>query len=204
MKDIPVFPCNDGLASLILREIPYKKVAYVLVRSVFGSLDGLLGQCAAFCRSAGAEKVYAGGDQGDFSPYPVYAHLVERSLDPSALPATTAVAKLTDDPSWAERYNRCFRHVHGAKTYLSTPSDALYIYDGELLIGLGQIIDGELAAVAALEKGRGADCVAALGKRIPDQPIRLLCAEENLPATRLYDRLGFSRDRVKRIWYELP
>lgn len=204
MKDFPLFPCNNGLASLILCEIPYRKEAYILVRSVFGSLEGLLQECAAFCRSAGAEKVYAGGDQGDFSAYPVYAHLVERSLARSALPATTAVARLTDDPLWAERYNERFRRVHGAKTYLSTPSDAMYIYDKGDLIGLGQIIDGELAAVATLEKGRGADCVAALGKAIPSEEIRLLCAEENRPAVRLYDRLGFSRDRVKRIWYELP
>ena len=203
MKDFPLFPCNNGIASLILCEIPTRREAYVLVRSVFGSLEGLLQECAAFCRGAGAEKVYAGGEQ-EFSHYPVYAHLVERSLDRKLLPGTRAVAKRTEDPRWAEQYNERFRRVHGAKTYRTTPPDALYVYDGETLIGLGQLIDGALAAVAAIEKGRGADCVAALAEYIPSEKIRLLCAEENLPATRLYDRLGFSRDRVKRIWYELP
>ena len=28
MKDLPLFPCRDGMASLILSEIPYKKEAY--------------------------------------------------------------------------------------------------------------------------------------------------------------------------------
>ena len=85
MKDLPLFPCADGMASLVLSEIPYKREAYILVRSVYGSLDGLLRDCAAFCRSAGAEQVYAGGEQ-DFSAYPVYAHLVERSLEKEKLP----------------------------------------------------------------------------------------------------------------------
>lgn len=202
MKDIPLFPCNDGLASLILSEIPHKKEAYVLVRSVFGTLQGLLKECAAFCRSAGAEKVYAGGEQ-DFSCYPVYAHLVERSLDRARLPETGAVAKPTEDPQWAELYNERFRHVHGAKTYLSTPKNAYFVYEGERRIGLGQIIGEELAAVASLKKGCGEKCLIALSRKLPCDRVQLLCAEENLSATRLYDRLGFSRDKVRRIWYAL-
>lgn len=202
MKDLPLFPCNDGLASLILSEIPYKREAYILVRSVFGSLDGLLRQCAAFCRSAGAEKVYAGGEQ-DFSAYPVYAHLVERSLEKEKLPETAAVAEKTEDSRWAELYNQRFRHVHGAKTYLVTPENAYFILEQGRHIGLGQLIDGELAAVASLEPGCGEKSLIALARELPGPRIRLLCAEENTPATRLYDRLGFSRDRVKRIWYEV-
>ena len=202
MKDLPLFPCNDGLASLILSEIPYKREAYILVRSVFGSLDGLLRQCAAFCRSAGAEKVYAGGEQ-DFSAYPVYAHLVERSLEKEKLPETAAVAEKTEDPRWAELYNQRFRHVHGAKTYLVTPENAYFILEQGRYIGLGQLIDGELAAVASLEPGCGEKSLIALARELPGPRIRLLCAEENAPATRLYDRLGFSRNRVKRIWYKV-
>ena len=33
MKDIPVFTGNGGIATLILKEIPYKNTAYVLLRS---------------------------------------------------------------------------------------------------------------------------------------------------------------------------
>lgn len=202
MKDLPIFPCQDGMASLILSEIPYKREAYILVRSVFGSLDGLLRECAAFCRSAGAERIYAGGEQ-DFSAYPVYAHIVERSLDKALLPETEAEAVLTTDPEWTELYNRSFHHVHGAKTYRSTPENAYFILEKGQRIGLGQLIDNELAAVASLSPGCGEKSLIALAKELPVDKIRLLCAEENAPATRLYDRLGFSRDRVKRIWYEV-
>ena len=202
MKDLPLFPCADGMASLVLSEIPYRREAYILVRSVYGSLDGLLRDCTAFCRSAGAEQVYAGGEQ-DFSAYPVYARLVERSLDKAMLPETEAKAVLTTDPEWTELYNRSFRRVHGAKTYRSTPENAYFVLEKGQRIGLGQLMDNELAAVASLSPGCGEKSLIALARELPVETIHLLCAEENAPATRLYDRLGFSRDRVKRIWYRV-
>ena len=70
MTDIPVFTAADGIATLILHEIPARKEGYILVRAVFGSLACLLRECADFCRGAGAERVYAGGE-ADFSAYPV-------------------------------------------------------------------------------------------------------------------------------------
>lgn len=200
MKDFPIFPCADGLASLILCEIPYRGDAYILVRSVYGSLERLLSECVRFCRDAGAEQIYVSGET-PYSHLPVYAHLVKRSLDKELLPKTTAHAELTEDPEWTALYNEKFRCVHAAKTYLSTPENAYFVYDGEACIGLGQIIDEELAAVASLKKGRGQDCVCALADKIKAGKIQLLCAEENLPAAKLYDRMGFSRDRLKRIWY---
>lgn len=203
MKDFPLFPCAHGMASLVLCEIPYRQEAYIIVRSVTTSLKKLLEECAAFCRSAGAHRIYVSGE-GDFSAYPVYAHLTDRSLPKAALPATEARALLTTAQEWTDLYNLRFRQVHAAKTYLQTPENAYFIYDGERRIGLGQQIDGELAAVASLERGRGQDCVAALGREIPGEHICLLCAEENLPATRLYDRMGFSRDGLRRVWYLFP
>ena len=51
MKDIPVFSCPDGIATLILREVPFRGEGYILVRGVFGTLEGLLAECAGFCLS---------------------------------------------------------------------------------------------------------------------------------------------------------
>ena len=90
-----------------------------------------------------------------------------------------------------------------AKTYPATPENAYFILEQGQCIGLGQLIDGELAAVASLEPGCGEKSLIALARELPGPRIHLLCAEENTPATRLYDRLGFSRDRVKRIWYKV-
>ena len=44
MKDIPVFSCPDGIATLILREVPFRGEGYILVRGVFGTLEGVCGQ----------------------------------------------------------------------------------------------------------------------------------------------------------------
>lgn len=203
MKNIPLFPCTDGLAALILSEIPTRGEAYVDVRAVFGSLAGLLRECAAFCRAAGAEKIYCGG-KANFSGYPVYARLVERVISRSALPQTGAVAVPTNAEEWAALYCRRFRAVPAARSYERTPAgEAFFIFDGEKRIGLGQLRGDTLAALASLEPGRGADCVSALAARIEAPAVRLLCAEENTSAMRLYDRLGFSRGRTREVWYSL-
>ena len=49
MTDLPVFTTADGIATLILHEIPARGEGYILVRGVFGTLDGLL-------RAFGKEK----------------------------------------------------------------------------------------------------------------------------------------------------
>ncbi len=200
MKDIPLFTVSDGMASLILREIPFRGAAYIWVRSVFGSLDGLLQECAAFCRAAGAEKVYATG-QADFSAYPVYARLIQRSVCCQSLPATEAIAlPAKDAAAWLQQYRERFRLVPASQS--SPGSEGLYdiFHKGEQ-IGIGQYEKDKLLAVAALQKGRGADCVCAMSALMQVPQLRLLCAEENLPAMRLYDRLGFSRENCREVWY---
>ena len=65
LKDIPMFDTQTGVSSLILKEIPYKQVAYVKVQSV--QPDGLgahLQECVSFCRMCGAERVLASGHEG--------------------------------------------------------------------------------------------------------------------------------------------
>ena len=78
MKDIPVFSCPDGIATLILREVPFRGEGYILVRGVFGTLEGLLAECTGFCRAAGAERLFAAGE-ADFSGYPAAIRILGRS-----------------------------------------------------------------------------------------------------------------------------
>ena len=59
LKDIPMFDTETGVSTLVLKEIPYKQVAYVKVQSV--QPDGLkahLQECVSFCRMCGAERIY--------------------------------------------------------------------------------------------------------------------------------------------------
>lgn len=201
MKDIPLFTAASGIASLILREIPTRREAYIQVRSVFTSPAELLHECESFCRAAGAEQVYFGG-KADFSAFRVHARLVERRILRAALPKTDAVALPTAEPAWAALYNARFAAVPAACTYEKTPeSGAYYILRGQERIGLGLLQNDQLCAVAALKRGSGADCVCALAARLAQSEISLLCAEQNVPAMRLYDRLGFSSGMEKEVWY---
>ena len=118
MTDLPVYTAADGIATLILHEIPTRGEGYVLVRAVFGQLDALLHECADFCRNAGARAVYAGGE-GDFSAYPVFASLMERRrcFDVPPEPAGLQAVPVTPETAWrwAEEYNRRFAAVPSAQ-----------------------------------------------------------------------------------------
>ena len=71
MRDIPLFTATNGMATLILHEIPFRGDAFVWIRTVYGSLEGLLKECEGFCRAAGADRVYFSGEI-DLSAYSVY------------------------------------------------------------------------------------------------------------------------------------
>ena len=201
MKDIPIFTATNGMASLILREIPYRREAYVQVRAVFTRLDSLLRECATFCRMAGAERIFATGTE-DFSAYPVHARLMKREIPKEKLPTVEATAIPTEAEEWLSCYREAFRRVPAART-LTSMDHCYWIEEKGARIGFGQIHDGTLYSVAALQKGAGARCVCALAALDSAPKIHLLCAMENQPAMKLYDRLGFSRGPIKEAWYEI-
>lgn len=200
MKDLPFFTSSEGIASLVLSEIPVSGNAYVIVRSVFTTTDALCKDCAGLCTAAGARQVVFSGN-GDFRGRRTAACIIWRSIERAALPDTEAVAVLTDAPEWASRYRERFRHILTAKTYAATPEGACWVTKGGRRIALGLVSGGVLAAVATLKRGSGADCVCALAALLPSDEIRLLCAMENRPAMALYDRLGFSMGGLHEIWY---
>ena len=73
MKDFPMFDTEFGIASLVLKEIPYKGEAYILLREVWDA-EQLLAECVSFCRMAGAEKIFATGHEEYMSEaFEVYA-----------------------------------------------------------------------------------------------------------------------------------
>ncbi|MBR4308426.1 MAG: hypothetical protein IKT58_02400 [Oscillospiraceae bacterium] len=202
MKDIPLFTVTDGMASLILHEIPFRGEAYVWIRTVYGRLGGLMEECAGFCRAAGAEKVYFSGN-ADLSAYPVHAKLIYRSLEAEKLPGTEAVAIPTADPArWTEHYRRRFLSVPAAQS-IPTPEGLYDIFLTGELVGIGQLKEDMILSIASLRPGLGLDCLCALAAQSQSPKLRLVCAEENLPAWKLYDKLGFSKEEVKEVWYSM-
>ena len=60
MKDIPVFTTQNGVASLILQEIPTQGCAYIRLQATL-SPEQLLAECISFCRMVGATRIYVAG-----------------------------------------------------------------------------------------------------------------------------------------------
>ena len=72
MKDFPVFTTDFGLASLILKEVPYRGVAFIHVREVQpGQFQPHLEECVSFCRMVGAERILAKGHE-ELHQYPLH------------------------------------------------------------------------------------------------------------------------------------
>ena len=90
MKDMPAFTTEHGVASLILREIPYNQKAYIKIQYA-AVLQDLMKECASFCRAIGAEEVYVSGDAA-LNCYPIYTELLEMQIQSKLLPETDAVA----------------------------------------------------------------------------------------------------------------
>ena len=77
MKDFPFFTTEHGVATLILKEIPYQETAYIILRDSQEPL-ALAGECVDFCRACGAERIYATGHDV-LAAYPLYTAMWEMS-----------------------------------------------------------------------------------------------------------------------------
>ena len=119
MKDFPCFATDDGVASLILKEIPYRQEAYIRFQDVQpGRFAPFLEECVSFCRMAGAEKIYAQG-HGELARYPLHAAVyemrgkawVDTALLENIFPVTEATAE-----TWRRLCNARMRGVDCAAT----------------------------------------------------------------------------------------
>lgn len=215
MKNIPLFTSSYGLATLILREIPWSGNAYVLVRSVWNDQAAeLLEECRGFCRAVGARSVFAVWEGQTLPGKPAYEML--RMVRPkSGLPETALeVEPLNRENAGAylEIYNSCFLSVPGAASYDEASLEPLY---GEDLAWLAKK-DGQYAGVAEISRkglegiavlprfrGLGYELALAVLPMVPSAQLRLKVASTNTRAIELYQRLGFQVEEVLNRWYEI-
>lgn len=215
MKNIPLFSTEYGTASLILREIPYKRTAYVAsVSALPGRLPELAQACGEFCRAAGAERVYLSLPEGGDCPWPLHTEILTMTCQRERLlPEDAAVFPVLPEHAheYRERYNRAMAEVDNAATMVRADEETLisegggyFVHRDGQLLGLGQIVDGELRTVVSQRKGGGEAVVRALASLAREDTIRLQVASTNLRAIRLYTRLGFVTTGVKSRWYQIP
>ena len=219
MKNIPIFTASNGMASLILREIPYSGRAYVMVRAVWrGETAALLSECGQFCRAAGAEAVYASRELEELPANHAY-DMVELRCRRADLPLPDRPLKLEplsleNAAAYLEIYNRCFRDIPGATAYdrkdmerLMGKNLAFLVREAGRYAAVAELDPRGLAGVAVLPECRG----LGLGRNLTLSALRLLdgpeltlkTASTNRAALALYHSLGFGGDRITSRWWQL-
>lgn len=214
MKDFPVFPTEHGVASLTLREIPYREIAYIHVQDVQpGQTEQLLEECSGFCRACGAETVLAGGN-GDFSSFPHYGSVVQMTLVREQLTVPEAnLWPVTEQTVGEFRsiYNRGMAKVDFAATLTSAREKeilascgAYFVHRDGMLLGIGWITGEELKAIVSVVPGMGRIVAQTLFSAVDTDRIWLEVASSNQRAIRLYERMGFLKTREVMRWYRIP
>lgn len=213
MKDFPVFTTDWGVSSLILREIPYRAEAYIHIQDVQPEgFEEHLKECAAFCRMAGADRVYATGTQL-LQAYPEYMSVYEMRgmawVDPEKMVNLFPVTEQTVG-RWRSLMNERLRSVDNAATLTAfdekkilQSGGAYYIHRSGELLGLGWMEDTKLLLVAAVKPGAGETVMHSLMSLVEGSDMTIEVASTNDRAIRLYEKLGFMKMREVVKWYKI-
>ena len=212
LKDIPMFDTETGVSTLILKEIPYKQVAYVKVQSV--QPDGLgehLRECVSFCRMCGAERVLASGHEG-LEQWPVFCSVTTMAL---GLPATMEyganlfpVTEATVG-QWRSIYNERMGPVDNAATMTAwdekeiLAGGAYFVHESGELLGIGWMKGSELLCIASVKPGAGERVTKTLLTLADGDRVTLDVVSTNRRAIRLYERMGFVPVAEKTKWYQI-
>lgn len=209
MKDIPVFTTQNGAASLTLREIPYREIAYIKIQS---SLEpaALIEECVQFCTMCGAERIVATGHPA-LEKYPLRNAVILRQRPLAGLPDTDAAlfpVQAHTVKQWLEIYNTGMKNVANAAWMtekdgqeMLQKGDGYFVHRGDTLLGIGKASYDKIGAIVAVQKGAGADVVLALCHALTADTAMLEVASNNDRAVRLYDRLGFVPVAELSRWY---
>jgi len=211
MRDFPVFTTENGVGSLVLKEIPYSGAAYVTIRDSSFPTE-FLNECLEFCRAVGAQAVYASGHE-ILTSYPFYTSVIRMSASYDAIPETDAsVFPVTEKTisRWREIYNDRMQNVDNsafmsdsAAQELLKRGDGYFVHkDGELL-GIGIASGDQIDCVASCKRGSGQDVLSALTHALICDRIILEVASTNHRAIRLYESMGLVKTVEVSKWYKI-
>ena len=211
MRDFPFFTTEYGVASLILKEIPYRKQAYIRILDVQeDSFDEYLAECVSFCRMCGAEQIFAEGHE-QLSKYPVYTAVNRMQgtipFDPEKTASLFPVTEKTVS-RWRGIYNEAMRNVDNAGTLeardekqILAGGGASFVHEDSDLLGIFWLEDTKLLAIAALQRGAGERVMHTMLSVTDGEPVWLEVASTNARAIRLYEKMGFVPTAQLRCWY---
>lgn len=213
MRDFPLFPTEFGIASLVLKEIPYRQEAYITVQEVQpGALEDLLKECVSFCRMAGAERIFVKGPE-ELKNYPLHCAVRKMQgtawVDPGKLENLFPVTEATVT-RWRSIYNERMRLVDNAGTLDSRDEQkilesggAYFVHRSGDLLGIGWLEDTKLLAVASVKPGAGERTMHSLMSLVEGAQMTLEVASTNTRAITLYEKLGFLTTGEVSRWYQV-
>ena len=210
MRDIPMFTTDYGVASLCLGNVAYTNTAYIHIQDT-SEPAVFLKECSDFCRGVGAETVFATGHEYLENDIPAVS-VLEMFADNLSETTTALLIPVQEETmeQWRTIYNQKMSRVpsaahitfHAAKKYLKE-GNCYFIYQNEVLIGIGVASGNRIDAVASLQKGAGKDIVLALKTALSSTEVTLCVAESNRKAIDLYQSLGFVITRTIEKWYKI-
>lgn len=211
MKDIPLFTTEYGVASLTLREIPYRGRAYIKIQSA-SEPEKLLAECIDFCRACGANRIEATGHD-ILEQYPLITPMWLMTCDRETIGQTDArIFPMTQQTMerWLELYNQRMADIPNA-AYLDSKDgrefldngDCYFVHRNGKLLGIGKAANDYIDIVIAAEPGTGQTVVQALSSVLTEKTVRVVVAGENVRAVRLYERMGFIKTQEVSRWYRV-
>lgn len=211
MRDFPVFTTENGVGSLVLREIPYRGTAYITIQDSTAPVD-FLSECAEFCRVVGAEQVFACG-HGILEKYPLYTAVFQMNGSVSTIPETDACLFPVTEQTlsrWREIYNDKMKNVDNA-SYMSESAakellrsaDAYFVHRNGELLGIGKASGNRIDCIASVSPGSGREVIGALVHGLLSDPIVLEVASTNNRAICLYESMGFIKTAEISRWYKI-
>ena len=212
MKDIPMFDTETGVSTLVLREIPYKQIAYVKIHSVQpGGLQAHLSECVSFCRMCGAERIFATGHE-ELTQWPLYCTVHTMALGlPADLEACANLFPVTEQTAgkWRALYNERMAAVDNTATMTARDEKELlaggayFVHEAGALLGIGWMKGSELLCIASAQPGAGERVLKTLLTLADSDRVTLDVASTNHRALGLYERMGFVPVEEKSRWYQI-
>lgn len=210
MKDIPVFTTENGAAALSLQQIPYSGIAHITIHTT-EAFPVFLQECVEFCRAVGAEKILACGHKA-LTAYPVYTQILRMQMQVTGDIAGACLFPVTESSleEWMRIYNDAMRGVPNAAILSKKMANdllarkvAYYVHENGNLLGIGAVEDDTVLAAASCVKDAGERIMMALCSAVIGDTVRVEVAENNIPAMRLYQRMGFVPTGILKIWYDV-
>ena len=211
MRDFPVFTTENGVGSLVLKEIPYSGIAYVTIQDSSFPTE-FLQECLEFCRAVGADTVYATGNP-ILESYPLFTSVIQMSATADSIPESDAALFPVTHQTltrWREIYNEKMKKVDNA-SYMSEAAakdmlkcgNGYFIHRDGSLLGIGMASNDRIECVASVTPGGGREVVSALTHALLGAFVVLEVASTNRKAIQLYESMGFTQVAELSRWYKI-